>query len=262
MAKKKDKGCLSYLLLWPFYMIWYCMKFMLLFTWEMIKFPYNLIKELSKGSYKRKAKGVNGYDYEQFIAEYLKASGYSSVSVTQYSGDYGVDVIARKGSNKYAVQCKYYSTPVGVQAVQEVVGGMAHYNCNKAMVITNNTFTDPAKRLAAENGVKLKQYIEIGHINRFSLLKNILTFLFSLLMVGMIISIAYNGFSSIPKENIPAYIAIIVIFSILILLQAIPKIKAEIGLKKINKDLNEIEKGISQLEKRKVRSPKSRAVKR
>ena len=262
MTRKNDKSCLSLLLLWPFYMIWYCMKLMLLFTWEMLKFPYNLIKELSKSSYKRKTKGVTGYDYEQFVAEYLKSSGYSSVSVTQYSGDYGVDVIARKGSNKYAVQCKYYSSPVGVQAIQEVVGGMAHYKCNKAMVITNNSFTDPAKRLAAENGVKLKPYIEIGHINRLSLLKNILTLMFSLLMVGMLISIAYNGLFNIPREDIPAYIAIIVMFFLLVLLQIIPKVRVEIGLKRLNNDLKEIEKGISQLEKRKVHSPKSRAVKR
>lgn len=262
MAKKNDKSCLGILLLWPFYMIWYCMKFMFLLIWEIIKFPVLLIKELSKGSYKRKVKGATGYDYEQFIAEYLKSCGYSSVSITQYSGDYGVDVVARKGSDKYAVQCKYYSSPVGVQAIQEVVGGMAHYGCNKAMVITNSSFTEPAKRLAAENGVKLKQYIEIGHINRIYLLKNILTFMFFLLMIGMLFSVTDNGLSNTPKEDIPAYIAIIIIFFLLILLQIIPKIKAKMSLYKINNDLKEIEKDISRLEKRKVRSPKSRAAKR
>ena len=65
-----------------------------------------------------------------------------------------MDITARRRGHKYAVQCKFYSHPVGVSAVQQVVGGMAYYDCDRAMVITNNTFTRQAKELARRFNLK------------------------------------------------------------------------------------------------------------
>lgn len=98
---------------------------------------------------------MEGHDYEYVVAAYLKNKGYHAVKVTQASGDYGVDVIAQKKQKKYAVQCKYYSSPVGLGAVQEAVAGKAMYGCNAAMVVTNSTFTKAAEELAEQNGVVL-----------------------------------------------------------------------------------------------------------
>lgn len=107
----------------------------------------------------RSKKGLTGRDYEYIAADYLRKHGYYDVHVTQRSGDYGVDIVARKGRDKWAVQCKYYSSPVGIGAVHEVVGGKAHYGCNRAMVITNNVFTKPARELAYENNVRLLECV-------------------------------------------------------------------------------------------------------
>lgn len=96
-----------------------------------------------------------GTSYEYSVADYLRKNGYSDVEVTKASGDYGVDVTAYRSGIKYAVQCKYYSKPVGLDAVQEVVAGKAYYNCDCAMVVTNNTFTESAITLAKHNGVIL-----------------------------------------------------------------------------------------------------------
>jgi Holliday junction resolvase-like predicted endonuclease len=98
---------------------------------------------------------MNGHDYEYAVAKHLQRIGYTGVKVTKGSGDFGVDIIAHKGIHKYAVQCKYYSNPVGVAAVQEVVAGKAYYKCDKAIVVTNNTFTKPASKLAKANDVIL-----------------------------------------------------------------------------------------------------------
>lgn len=98
---------------------------------------------------------MTGHDYERVVAAYLRNKGYNRVEVTKGSGDYGVDVIAHKGKKKYAVQCKYYTSPVSLGAVQEVIAGKAMYNCNAAMVVTNSTFTEAAEKLAKQNGVKL-----------------------------------------------------------------------------------------------------------
>ena len=98
---------------------------------------------------------MDGHDYEYVVAAYLRNKGYNRVKVTKGSGDFGVDVIAHMGGKKYAVQCKYYTSPVSLGAVQEAVAGKAMYGCNAAMVVTNSTFTKAAEELAKQNGVVL-----------------------------------------------------------------------------------------------------------
>ena len=75
--------------------------------------------------------------------------------MTQCSSDFGVDVIAYKDEIKYAIQCKKYSSPVGIKAVQEVIGSKAMNDCHVAVVLTNNTFTKSAIELAEKNNVLL-----------------------------------------------------------------------------------------------------------
>ncbi len=98
---------------------------------------------------------MTGYEYEEFCADYLEKMGFYNIKVTKASGDQGVDITAFKNSIKYAFQCKYYESPVGNKAVQEVFAGKEFYDCQKAVVITNNTFTPSAVELANKNGVEL-----------------------------------------------------------------------------------------------------------
>lgn len=98
---------------------------------------------------------MTGRQYEYLYALYLKCMGYPQVIVTRGSGDQGVDVVAYKGYQKFAFQCKLQSTPVNNKAVQEVYAGAPHYECNRAIVVTNNTFTKSAKELAQSNKVTL-----------------------------------------------------------------------------------------------------------
>ena len=67
----------------------------------------------------------------------------------------GVDIIAHKHRKKYGIQCKYYSYPVGNKAVQEAYAGANFYDCDKAMVMTNLTFTRSATELAQKLEVEL-----------------------------------------------------------------------------------------------------------
>ena len=98
---------------------------------------------------------MDGYQFEYQCAEILKRNGFSRVQVTQSSGDQGVDIIARKHRKKYGIQCKYYSYPVGNKAVQEAYAGANFYDCDKAMVMTNLTFTRAATELAEKLEVEL-----------------------------------------------------------------------------------------------------------
>lgn len=109
---------------------------------------------------------MDGYDFENCSANLLLNNGFNNVEVTQYSGDFGVDIIAYKDDVKYAIQCKKYSSPVGIKAVQEVIGSKTMNDCHVAVVLTNNFFTSSAKELAKKNNVllwdrnKLKELID------------------------------------------------------------------------------------------------------
>ncbi len=101
------------------------------------------------------AKQVTGKEYEYLCARFLRRHGFSKLQVTKGSGDQGVDITANKNRTKYAVQCKYYAKPVSNKAVQEVVAGMHYHDCEKAIVMTNSTFTKGAEALAEANEVEL-----------------------------------------------------------------------------------------------------------
>lgn len=98
---------------------------------------------------------MNGFDFEKYAGELLQKNGFEKVEITQRSGDFGVDIIAYKDDIKYAIQCKKYSSTVGIKAVQEVIASKAMNNCHVAVVLTNNYFTKSAKELAEKNNVLL-----------------------------------------------------------------------------------------------------------
>ncbi len=97
-----------------------------------------------------------GIDYEHDVAEQLSRQGFLNVVVTQAGGDFGADILMQdRNGEKICVQCKQYRDPVGVKAVQEIIGAKAYYQCHRAMVITTSTFTAAAKELATSAGVEL-----------------------------------------------------------------------------------------------------------
>lgn len=98
---------------------------------------------------------MNGHEFEYFCAELLRKNGFRKVKVTPSSGDQGVDIIAVKGTSRYAIQCKRYASPLGNKPVQEVYTGRTYYNCRYGAVMTNSTFTPHAKELAKKTGVLL-----------------------------------------------------------------------------------------------------------
>lgn len=96
----------------------------------------------------------DGKEFEHAIALVYEKIGYRT-SLTNSTGDFGVDVIAEKNNERLAIQTKRYKGTVGVKAVQEVAGGKIYYKATEAIVITNSFFTPQAKKLAETLGVKL-----------------------------------------------------------------------------------------------------------
>ena len=95
-----------------------------------------------------------GVDFEHYIENILKDADFDVIR-TPTTGDQGVDLIAEKEGTKIAIQCKFYSKPVGNKAVQEVVAGATYYDCNVGCVVSNNTYTPAARKLANTSHVIL-----------------------------------------------------------------------------------------------------------
>lgn len=97
---------------------------------------------------------MSGDEFGAFVAQVFRFQGWQ-VTLTQGSGDQGADVIAQKGSTRLCIQAKRYSTPVGNGAVQEAIAGKIYWDCNRALVVTSNTFTRSARELANKAHVEL-----------------------------------------------------------------------------------------------------------
>ena len=109
---------------------------------------------------------MKGQEFERYCANLLIAYGFKNIEVTKGSGDQGVDIVGYYNGFKFAVQCKRYSKKVGNSPIQEVVAGKNFYNCQGALVITNNYYTESAIQLAKANNVQLwdrKNLMEVSY---------------------------------------------------------------------------------------------------
>lgn len=90
---------------------------------------------------------MQGEEFEHYTAALFENLGYH-VKMTVVTGDFGVDLVVTKDGVKTAVQCKRYTGAIGVEAIQQAHTGMAHYRCQRSLVITSSTFTRQAIILA------------------------------------------------------------------------------------------------------------------
>lgn len=99
---------------------------------------------------------INPYDFEKFMAHLFRADGYT-VQETEYSGDYGADLILTKDDTVTAVQVKRYApgSPVSVGDVNQVIGACSYYKADDALVVTTSNFTSSAIKLAKSSNVVL-----------------------------------------------------------------------------------------------------------
>lgn len=96
------------------------------------------------------------FEYEDYCAKRFSNMGYTNVTVTQKSVDYGADVLCVDlEGKKTCIQCKHYKSNVGVKAIQEIIIAKRHYECDVAIVCATSDFTRQAKIVAKENNVIL-----------------------------------------------------------------------------------------------------------
>ncbi len=114
------------------------------------------ITKILKKSIEKRFKEFSPQDFEDFIAQLYKDSGFE-VEQTSYSGDYGADIIVRKDEVKTAVQIKRYAKKniVGVQDINQVLGAKDYYKCDNSAVLTTSSFSKQGENLAGETGTEL-----------------------------------------------------------------------------------------------------------
>jgi len=97
---------------------------------------------------------MSGIEFETYVGTLFETLGYR-VTYTPTTGDYGADLILKKGKDIIVVQAKRYKSAVGITAVQEVIPALKIYDANDAWVISNSYYTKAAIKLAESNDVRM-----------------------------------------------------------------------------------------------------------
>lgn len=95
---------------------------------------------------------TNGQEFERSVAARLSNLGWR-VDFTAVSGDFGADLIAQHERETLVVQCKAWSSPVGISAVQEIYYAKIHYRADYALVVSRNEYTKAAITAARRSHV-------------------------------------------------------------------------------------------------------------
>lgn len=109
-----------------------------------------------KQTVRTSSRSAQGQAYEQACARRLMREGYTDVRLTPVTGDFGADILATHPDGwKFCFQCKYYSSNVGEDAVQEVISAVHYYHADAGAVLTTADFTPKARELARAANVAL-----------------------------------------------------------------------------------------------------------
>ncbi|MBW2940565.1 restriction endonuclease [Zhongshania aquimaris] len=94
--------------------------------------------------------------FEQLVGAIFREQGYQVEERGTQGADGGVDLVLRKGGEKYLVQCKHWrSIKVGVPVVRELYGAIAAEGAVGGFVATTGQFTADAKRFVEGRNIRL-----------------------------------------------------------------------------------------------------------
>ena len=120
-------------------------NFFLLYPYWFIKTIIHWILQFYKNIFclhinENKIDQLSGFEFELLVQKLLIKSGYHDVKITQASGDYGIDILAKKKHVFYGFQCKRYQKNIGVSAIQQAYGGISYYHLDPIINILPENF--------------------------------------------------------------------------------------------------------------------------
>jgi restriction system protein len=100
--------------------------------------------------------GMSWREFELLVGEGFRRKGFQVEELGGAGADGGVDLVLRKGGEKYLVQCKQWRAyKVTVQVVRELYGVMAASGAAGGFVVTSGRFTADAREFAEGRNVEL-----------------------------------------------------------------------------------------------------------
>lgn len=99
---------------------------------------------------------VSPFDFEDFIAHLFYEAG-CEVEQTDYTGDFGADMVIVREGVKTVVQVKRYraDASVGVHDLNQVIAAQKYYNAEKAMIVATTGFTTSALKVADQSDAEV-----------------------------------------------------------------------------------------------------------
>lgn len=95
-------------------------------------------------------------EFELLVGEGFRLQGYSVAETGGGGADGGIDLVLRRGGEKFLVQCKQWrARQVSVEVVRELYGVMAERGAAGGFVVTSGRFTDPATEFARGKNIEL-----------------------------------------------------------------------------------------------------------
>jgi len=100
--------------------------------------------------------GMSWREFELLIAEGFRQRGFSVSDKGGEGPDGGIDLVLKKGGEKFLVQCKQWrASKVGVTVVRELYGVMSAEAAVGGFVVTSGVFTAQAEEFAAGRNIEL-----------------------------------------------------------------------------------------------------------
>jgi len=100
--------------------------------------------------------GMSWKEFEILVGEAFRLQGYQVSETGGAGANGGVDLVLRKGTEKFFVQCKQWKAfTVGVKVVRELYGVMAANGAAGGFVVTSGSFTDEANSFASGRNIEL-----------------------------------------------------------------------------------------------------------
>lgn len=95
-------------------------------------------------------------DFERLVGEAFRLEGYRVGETGGGGADGGVDLVLRKGTEQFLVQCKHWRAhQVGVDVVRELYGVMAARGAAGGFVVTSGRYTRDATAFASGRNIQL-----------------------------------------------------------------------------------------------------------
>jgi restriction system protein len=127
-------------------------------TWMVVRHRRRMLRRIAGTD------RMTGAQFEHYVAELMRRTGFRAVRVTGRAADLGADIIATTADGRrVVVQCKRFAGSVGSPHVQRLNGtAWTIHGAEVTMLVTTGRLTANARELAGRCGIMLVDRDALG----------------------------------------------------------------------------------------------------